>query len=113
MTDALFHDRIERRKLAIYGSLLVLPSVCMLSLFAFWPTVATLWHSLFSKGTVRRPSQFVALDNYEFLFSDPGFWQVVSNNLIYAGVTIPVSIGLALGMALWANARIPARALVR
>ena len=113
MTDALFHDRIERRRLAIYGSLLVLPSVFMLSLFAFWPTVATLWHSLFSKGTVRRPSQFVGLDNYEFLFSDPGFWQVVTNNLIYAGVTIPVSIGLALGMALWANARIPARALVR
>ena len=113
MTDAPLLDRIESRKLAIYGSLLVLPSVFMLSLFAFWPTVATLWASLFSKGTVRRPSQFVGLDNYDFLFSDPSFWQVVGNNLIYAGVTIPVSIGLAMGMALWANARIPARALVR
>ncbi|MBU0723918.1 MAG: sugar ABC transporter permease [Alphaproteobacteria bacterium] len=113
MTDTSQLHRIESRRLALYGSLLVLPSVFMLSLFAFWPTLATLWASLFSKGTSRRPSSFIGLDNYESLFANPDFWQVVGNNLIYAGVTIPVSIALALGMALWANARIPARAMVR
>lgn len=113
MTDTSQLHRIESRRLALYGSLLVLPSVFMLSLFAFWPTLATLWESLFSKGTTRRPSSFIGLGNYESLFADPSFWQVLSNNLIYAGVTIPVSIALALGMALWANARIPARAMVR
>jgi sn-glycerol 3-phosphate transport system permease protein len=38
---------------------------------------------------------------------------VAGNNLIYAGVTIPVSIIFALIMALWANAHIPARSFVR
>jgi sn-glycerol 3-phosphate transport system permease protein len=47
------------------------------------------------------------------LFADPTFWIVVKNNLLYAGVTIPVSIGIALSMALWANGKIRARSFVR
>ncbi len=80
---------------------------------AFAPTVATVWQSLFSAGTRRRPPAFVGLDNYADLIADPVFWRVVGNNLLYAGVTVPTSIVIALGMALWANARIPARAFVR
>jgi len=47
------------------------------------------------------------------LLADPAFWHIVGNNLLYAGVTVPVSIVLALAMALWANARIGGRGLVR
>ena len=38
---------------------------------------------------------------------------MVKNNLLYAAVTIPVSIVIALAMALWANSKIPARGFVR
>jgi len=85
----------------------------MLTAFAFYPSVATLWTSLFSRGTRFRPTEFVGLENYERLFSDPTFWVVAKNNLLYAGVTIPISIALALMMALWANSKIPARSFVR
>jgi sn-glycerol 3-phosphate transport system permease protein len=44
---------------------------------------------------------------------DPTFWLVVKNNLLYAGITIPVSIFFALAMALWANSKISARGFVR
>jgi sn-glycerol 3-phosphate transport system permease protein len=37
----------------------------------------------------------------------------VINNLIYAGATIPISIVIALAMALWANSKIPARGFIR
>ncbi len=37
----------------------------------------------------------------------------MTNNLIYAGATIPISIAIALAMALWANSKIPARGFVR
>ncbi|HQS07449.1 MAG TPA: sugar ABC transporter permease, partial [Xanthobacteraceae bacterium] len=47
------------------------------------------------------------------LIHDPNFWTVVGNNLLYAGVTIPLSIALALVMALWADARLPLRGFVR
>jgi|TARA_B100000497_G_scaffold111032_1_gene130855 sn-glycerol 3-phosphate transport system permease protein len=104
---------LERRRQAIYGWLLLTPAAVMLSIFAFYPSAATFWSSLFSRGTRRRPSEFIALENYSDLFADPTFWVVVKNNLLYAAVTIPVSIIIALAMALWANSKIPARGFVR
>ena len=104
---------LERRRQAIYGWLLLSPAAVMLSIFAFYPSAATFWSSLFSRGTRRRPSEFIALENYSDLFADPTFWVVLKNNLLYAAVTIPVSIVIALAMALWANSKIPARGFVR
>jgi hypothetical protein len=44
--------------------------------------------------------------------SDPVFWTALRNNAIYALWTIPLSIVLALAMALAVNTAIPGRALV-
>lgn len=110
-TAELYH--LARRRRAIHGWLLLSPALIMLTTFAFYPSVATVFTSLWSRGTRRNPSEFVGLQNYARLFEDPTFREVAVNNLLYAGVTIPVSIVLALTMALWANARIPARAFVR
>ena len=107
------HVDLEKRRQAVYGWLLLSPAMILLTLFAFYPSVATLWSSLFSRGTRRRPSEFVGSENYRDLFADPTFWKVVANNLIYAGATIPISIAIALAMALWANSKIPARGFVR
>jgi sn-glycerol 3-phosphate transport system permease protein len=104
---------LERRRRAIHGWLLVSPALVMLSVFAFYPSFATFVTSLWSRGTRRRPSEFVGFENYQYLFEDPTFWLVAWNNLLYAAVTIPISITLALAMALWANAKIPARSFVR
>lgn len=107
------HVSNERRRQAIYGWILLSPAAILLTTFAFYPSLATLWSSLFSRNTRRRPSEFVGGENYTDLFADPTFWKVVSNNLIYAGATIPISIAIALAMALWANSKIPARGFVR
>lgn len=103
----------ERRRQAIYGWILISPALILLTLFAFSPTITTIWSSLFSRGTIRRPAEFNGLENYADLFVDPVFWTVVGNNLFYAAVTIPASIALALAMALWANASIHLRGFVR
>ena len=110
MTDLA---RLERRRRIINGWLLLSPALILLSLFAFIPSVLTFWSSLFSRGTRRRPSEYVGAGNYEDLFADPTFWLVLKNNLIYAGVTIPVSIAIALGMALWANGKLRGRGFLR
>ncbi|WP_339860220.1 sugar ABC transporter permease [Thalassospira alkalitolerans] len=104
---------LQKRRQALYGWMLMAPALALLSLFAFYPTIATFFSSLFSRGTTRHPSVFAGFENYGDLFADPTFWTVASNNLIYAGVTIPVSIIFALIMALWANAHIPARSFIR
>ena len=110
MTDPFAH---QRRRRAIHGWLLLSPALIMMTLFAYYPSVATFWTSLFSRGTRRRPSEFIGFENYQRLADDPTFWTVAQNNLLYAAVTIPVSIVLALTMALWANSKIPARSFVR
>ena len=79
---------LERRRQAIYGWLLLSPAALLLTFFAFYPSLATLWSSLFSRGTRRKPSEFVGPENYLDLMQDPTFWLVVKNNLLYAGVTI-------------------------
>jgi sn-glycerol 3-phosphate transport system permease protein len=102
-----------RSKQAMYGWMLLCPALVLLSLFAFVPTVSTVWDSMFSHRMPLRPEVFVGLRNYRGLFSDPTFLQVLHNNLLYCAVTIPLSIVLALVMALWADSKLAGRALVR
>jgi sn-glycerol 3-phosphate transport system permease protein len=47
------------------------------------------------------------------MVDDPVFWKAVKNNLVFAAATIPLSIGLALAMALWVNERIVGRTFLR
>ena len=97
----------------IYGWLLLMPAAIFLIAFTYYPTVATLAHSFFSEGTALRPSVFVGLENYELMLEDEVFWKVARNNFWFALGTIPVSVALALLMAVWVNGRLPARGLVR
>jgi sn-glycerol 3-phosphate transport system permease protein len=97
----------------VYGWLLLTPAAVLLISFTYYPTFATLARSFFSTGTARRPSEFVGTENYALMLDDEVFWQVVQNNIWFAAGTIPTSIAIAILMAVWVNARIPARGLVR
>jgi sn-glycerol 3-phosphate transport system permease protein len=97
----------------VHGWLLLLPAMALLAAFTHWPAVATIVDSFYSTPRPRRPSRFVSLGNYEQIVADPVFWQSLVNNLWYALGTIPVSIALALVMALWVNDRIVGRSFVR
>ncbi len=97
----------------VYGWLLLTPAAILLIAFTYYPALATLWESFFSSGTALRPSVFVGLDNYRSMLDDEVFWQVVRNNLLFAVGTIPLSIAIALVMAIWVNGKLPLRGLVR
>ncbi|MFC2991023.1 carbohydrate ABC transporter permease [Halomonas tibetensis] len=106
-------EMTAHRRMQLYGALLLLPAAVLLSTFAYLPTIATLINSLFLPGFRGAPTEFVGLDNYRLLIEDSTFWRVARNNLIYALGTIPTSIALALAMALFVNARLPGRGVVR
>jgi len=97
----------------VHGWLLLTPAAILLIAFTHYPTVATIIDSLFSKGTVIRPSRFVGLANYDAMMEDPVFWKVLSNNMWFALGTIPTSIILAIVMALLVNRAMPGRSFVR
>src|SRR5437868_1252080 len=97
----------------LYAWLLLLPAASLLALFTHYPAVANLFHSFYSTPRGARPPVYIGLDNYRNLVEDPIFWKALVNNLWYALGTIPLSIALALLMAIWVSERIPGRGLLR
>ena len=104
---------MSRTREWLYAWMLLLPAAVLLALFTHYPAVANLWHSFYSTPKGSRPSHFIGLENYRALIDDPIFWQALSNNLWYALGTIPVSIALAMLMAVWVNERLPGRGFLR
>ncbi len=98
---------------ALYGALLLLPAAVLLWVFTYQPILATLGNSLYSTPRGRRASVFVGLDHYQTMIADPVFWKALTNNAIYALTTIPLSMALALAMALFVNAKLRGQGLVR
>lgn len=85
---------------------LLLPSLVFLAVFTFYPIGYSVYMSLFKNNmsTYMTGPKFIGLQNYVTLFTaDEVFKQSFINNLIIAGVTVPVSIALAIGMAIFAN----------
>jgi sn-glycerol 3-phosphate transport system permease protein len=102
-----------RTSAQVHGWLLLLPAAVLLAAFTHFPAGATLWHSFFSTPKPNRPSSFSGLDQYRELVGDPVFWQSLANNLWFAAGTIPLSIALALLMAVWVNGKLHGRAFLR
>lgn len=98
---------------ALHAYLLLLPALVLLAAFTHWPAVATVLDSFMSNPKPNRPQVWVGMDNYLTMVEDPTFWQALRNNLWFALGTIPLSIGLALAMALWVNERLPGRGFLR
>lgn len=98
---------------AVQAWLLLLPASLILLVFTHWPVIGTLWHSFQSTPKGGRPAVWVGMENYQVMLDDPVFWKALVNNLWFAGATIPLSIGLALAMALWVNERIAGRTFLR
>ncbi len=98
---------------AVHAYLLLLPAFVLLVGFTHWPALATVVDSFFSTPKPNRPAVWVGLENYQVMVEDPVFWQALRNNLWFALGTIPLSIALALAMALWVNGRIAGRAFLR
>nr|MBX2883657.1 sugar ABC transporter permease [Granulosicoccus sp.] len=103
---------IHRREW-VYAWLFLGPALLFLFTFTHYPAVKTVFSSFFSTPRGRRPAEFVGLENYQTLIQDEVFWKVLMNNLWFALGTIPVSIALALLMALWVNSHLKGRTLSR
>ncbi len=99
------------RNQQIYAWLLLLPALSLLAAFTHIPMITTFWRSFTSSGMQNNTG--FTWENYRYLYEDDVFWQVLSNSLWYAAITVPVSMFLALGMALWVNSKIHGKSILR
>ncbi|MCD0417319.1 sugar ABC transporter permease [Rubrivivax sp. JA1024] len=97
----------------IQGWLLALPAIVLLAAFTHIPGIATIFDSFYATPHGKRPAAFVGWAQYQTMWTDPIAWTALKNNLLYALITVPLSIGLALAMALWVAGRINGRAALR
>lgn len=95
------------------GFLFLLPWVIHLLLFSAYPLFRAVFGSISDWNILTDETQFVGLQFYRELFTDPQFLQTVKNTLVYLGVQLPLSIGLGLFFAVLLNQRLPGWQLFR
>lgn len=90
-------DRLTDRTL---GRLWLLPATAVLAGIAVFPIFSAVWISLWEESPVLQRSVFVGGEHYRLLLSDQRFWASLSRTLLFAGCSVPLELGLGLGMAL-------------
>ena len=92
-----------RGRARIQPYLFLLPSLVFLATFTYYPILSSLELSLYrASATVAQPT-FIGLGNYVGLRADPIFRQVLANSVLFLIGTVPVTVALALVLALLLN----------
>lgn len=100
---ALKKEIRNKWKRTVTGWLLIAPSLVFLVIFTIYPIFKSFIGSLYIDNLSTITPVFAGLSNYKAVFQDKVFWECFFNNLLIAAVTVPVSIALAVAMALFAN----------
>jgi ABC-type sugar transport system permease subunit len=103
----------SRRRRALVAYTFMLPSLIVMAVFMFYPLIRAAILS-FTNYSVFGVAKYVGLANYTTLLQSHQFWSDLGNTAYYAAVVTPVSIVLALALALLLNRRgLPARGVLR
>ena len=95
-------NRKAQRGEARAGVLFALPGIIGMTLFVAIPLVVTFYIAQTKFQIIGAP-KWVGMQNYEALWSDPAFWKSAQNTLIFAAISVPVKLIIALGLALLLN----------
>ncbi|MCW8085135.1 carbohydrate ABC transporter permease [Sabulicella glaciei] len=90
----------------------LLPAVGLLSVFLTYPLGLGIWLA-FTDQTIGRAGQYVGLENFEFLFTDPIFWSAVFYSVFYTAVATVGKFSLGLWLALLLNQHLPFKSMLR
>lgn len=90
----------RRRAGGSAGLLLCLPCLLVIAVFVYWPTIRTMYLSLYSSDLFGRPTRYVGGANFAALITDPTLRQVVVTTLVVAALSTTLSTGAALVAAL-------------
>ncbi|MFT4147029.1 MAG: sugar ABC transporter permease [Mobilitalea sp.] len=97
----------------LWGWFFILPSMVGLIVLNIIPIFQTIYQSFFKTGAFGRGNTFVGLSNYTRMLSDSRVWQATLNTLKYAVLEVPLSIIIALILAVFLNHKIAGRTIFR
>ena len=98
----------------LVGYAFVGPALLALAGFIIYPACYSLWLSFHEwNGYQLEWGPFVGLQNYGTLLGDEVFWKAATNSVIFVVVRTPLEVGLAFGLALLLDRKLPGRSLLR
>ncbi len=86
--------------------LYVLPALVPLAVFSYYPLLFLLNLSFHRLDATSPVPTWIGLANYQELLAAPLFRKVLINTAIYTGLTVPLSIGLGLALAVALNQKL-------
>ena len=103
----------SRSREVLLAAALLLPSLLFLGVFTYWPILRALILSFYDVMLGDPEMFFLGLENYGRLLEDELFWRVLGNTALYTVITVPLSAGVALLMAVALNTRLRGLAIYR
>ena len=95
------------------GLLFASPAILGFLFFVAYPILASIYYS-FTSYSILQPGRWVGLDNYrELLTDDPIYYTSLGNTAYMAVVTIPLSIFVAMALAMLLNMKVRGLAFYR
>ncbi|MBB3267434.1 sn-glycerol 3-phosphate transport system permease protein [Azospirillum sp. OGB3] len=88
--------------------LLLAPQVAVTLIFFIWPAAQALWQSVHLQDAFGLRSQFVGLENFQAVLSDPNYLETVKTTIIFSASVTILSLASALGLAVTADSKIRA-----
>ena len=90
---------MNTRKKNLGAFFFCIPGLLMLAIFVYFPLIENIIYSFQSFSLSSTSREFVGLNNYRELFSDPIIWQSIKNNLLYAVISILFQVVFGLVVA--------------
>jgi multiple sugar transport system permease protein len=88
------------------------PAIGLLMVFLSYPLGLGIWLA-FTDTTIGRRGAFVGLENFQYLLSDPLWWNAVFYSVLYTGVATAGKFALGFWLALLLNKHVPFKSLIR
>ena len=88
------------------GLLYLLPSIVLFGLFVFYPMAKTIYLSFFLTNQNGVPVYFNGIENYTYIFTSDEFRNSMKATLLFVIYTVPISVVLALVLAILANEKL-------
>jgi multiple sugar transport system permease protein len=92
---------------------LIIPAFAIAGLVLLYPLINGVALSFTDYSLIKPTTNFIGLQNYRNIFTDPVYWEVLFNSLFIVIISVAIQMSLGLAVALLLNKRIPFRGVFR
>ena len=103
--------RRSNELLVAYG--FMMPAAILVTVLMYWPMFETFRESLYSSSFINPTPEFVGFATYEKILSDPVFWQILRNSVVWTLGVVLLQNVIGFFIALLLNQNLPGQGILR